>query len=526
MPRAKQYVALENVLKAAVNAEIAHRATEKEQGNNKNADEAQKEALGELLAMKKSGLLGYKKMLEGNIVGHFQSSTAKVLWPEVEQKATTFMKEFNLKKPSNWWNERMVHALPQKAKMTGGKRKIGEMTAYGAISAEGSAIETAARLEGLLQDFDGGMLTPLMQAMTAITSGNEGFNNKCYVFSDEEKEAIALAKCKERNNLVAMIQDDGKEVDKFIKAFGTTEGLAILEEQARKHAKEKAHGRGIDENTIYAAGGLTFVSGAKLIADYLNIKKALNHHKVSAAKDKKGSWRVLVCGEKKMKKHDCVGTTIQNDREYYEYERALEGWQYTHVELWTTSEKPLVIDSDAKVDPSRSDDPRHKKIKLADTERYVRAVCITEDVTKPMTTFKCVVGENNVKHHRLAAIYEHHYGWGFSQTPLIMEYLGLKDGESFEDHQRFKYGQDLSDKAIRARLRREKYLDTRKWDKRKLAKWTDVDHLLGRSKMWKNSNFFCMHVSHSWNRAMAYVRICYGDWLDGFANIKYHSGSD
>jgi len=360
----------------------------------------------------------------------------------------------------------MVHALPQKTKMAGGgKRKIGEMTDYGARSAEGSAIETAARLEGLLQEFDGDMLTLLMQAMTAITSGNEGFNNKCYVFSDEEKEAIALAKCKERNNLVAMIQDQddgkgenavtqGKEVDRFIKAFGTTQGLAILEEQARKHAKEKAHGRGIDENTIYAAGGLTFVSGAgaKLITDYLNIKKALNHHKVSAAKDKKGSWRVLVCGEKKMKKQDCVGTTIQNDRdrEYYEYERALEGCQNTHVELWTTSEKPLVIDSDAKSDPGRSDDPRHKKIKLAGTDRYVRAVCITEDTTKPMTTCKCNVGENRVNHHRLAAIYEHHYSWGFSQTPLIliMEYLGLKDGESFEDHQRFKYRQDLSTKLF------------------------------------------------------------------------------
>eukprot|EP00984_Skeletonema_dohrnii_P021650 scaffold10859_cov95-Skeletonema_dohrnii-CCMP3373.AAC.4 len=169
----------------------------------------------------------------------------------------------------------MQHALPQKMKMTGsGKRKIGETTSYyGDRSAEGSAIETAARLEGLLQEFDGDMLTLLMEAMTAITSGNEGFNNKCYVFSDEEKEAIALAKCKERNNLVAMIQDDGKgenavtqgkEVDRFIKAFGTTQGLAILEKQARKHAKEKAHGRGIDENTIYAAGGLTFVSGAKI----------------------------------------------------------------------------------------------------------------------------------------------------------------------------------------------------------------------------------------------------------------------
>eukprot|EP00984_Skeletonema_dohrnii_P021651 scaffold10859_cov95-Skeletonema_dohrnii-CCMP3373.AAC.5 len=90
----KKFAALENDLKAAVNAEITHRAaTEKEQGNNKNADEAQEEALGELLAMKKGGILGYKKMLEGNIVGHFQSSTAKDLWPEVEQKATAAMKE-------------------------------------------------------------------------------------------------------------------------------------------------------------------------------------------------------------------------------------------------------------------------------------------------------------------------------------------------------------------------------------------------------------------------------------------------
>jgi len=430
MPQAKQYAAVENAIIAVVDTEIAHRATQKEQDQNKTAEEAKEEAEGELLELKKKGLLSYQNLIDGKYVGHFQSSKAKGLLPEFEEKVAEAIEKHNVTNKQKWLAIRVQHALPKKTRMNGrGKRKIGEVCDEAARSREGSAIETAANLEGLYQEFELGVLSDLMNAFDAITSGKEGglSTNKCYVLSDEKKKAVALAKCKERNSLVATIQDDGQgrnavtngmELEDYIEKYGSIGGLALLEKQSRKHAKEKARGRGIDDNTIKAAGSLTWATGAKVVADYLNIMRALDHPKVCAAIDKKGSWRVLVCGEKKMKKQDCVGTGIENDREYDEFERELEDCEYTFVELWTTSEKPLVIDSDAKVDPSRNDDPLNKKIKLAGTDRYVRAVCITDCTAQPLTTFQCSVSGNSVVHHRLVAIYEHHYGWGFNQTPI------------------------------------------------------------------------------------------------------------
>ena len=537
----KQYAVIENLLKASVDAEIAHRATQKGQAQNKAAQEAKEEAEGELVELKRRGQLSYQNLINGNIEKSFQSSKAKDLLKEFAVKAAEAIEEHSVTNIKNWWSKRLQHALPKKAKENGrGKRKIGEVTSLVANSAEGTAIENALKSAGLLTEFEEGELTLLMNAVNAITSAEEGFSNKCYVFSSDMKKAIALAKCKERNQLVATIQDDGQgpnavtngmELEDYIETYGSVDGLALLEEQLRKQAKERARSRGIDDdNTIHAAGSLTFVTGAKIIADFFNIQKALDHPNVCAAKDKKGGWRILACGEKKMKKQNCVGSVIANGCEYDDFEKMLDNCECILVELWASSEEVLVVDANAKKDPSSSsDDPRYKKIKLAGTDRYIRRSTITEDTSQRLTTFQCKLGgnsENKVRHHRLVAIFEHHFGWGFNQTPLIMEYLGLKDGESFEDHERFKYHQGLSDASIRNRLRREEYLKRRKWDERKLAKWSDVDHLLGRSKRWKNSNFFTMHVSHSWNQAMSYLRICYGDWLYGFANIQYHSGSD
>eukprot|EP00985_Skeletonema_marinoi_P024272 scaffold16780_cov192-Skeletonema_marinoi.AAC.3 len=183
----KKFAALEDDLKAAVNAEIAHRATEKEQGDkNKTAEEAWKEALGELLEMKKDGLLSYRNLVGGNIVELFKSSTAKDLWPEIKQKAEATHVPKN---KTEWWAYRIMHALPQKARMSGsdsGKRKIGEVTGYISKCVEGSssAIETVTNLEGLLVAFEADKLSPLMNAIVAIITGNEDFS------SDQDEQQL------------------------------------------------------------------------------------------------------------------------------------------------------------------------------------------------------------------------------------------------------------------------------------------------------------------------------------------------
>jgi hypothetical protein len=376
--------------------------------------------------------------------------------------------------------------------------------------------------------------------MTAITSGNTTFKNQCVGnFSEKEKDEIASQVMLDRNARVDEVQDDnqpknaataGMDPRAFVKRYGSQRGLAELERKARAHAKTNAKGRTSDENSIHAAGSLIWATSAKSITDYLNIKRALGHSKCCAQKDKNGKWRVLVCGEKEMERWRCVGVTIQNDFDYDDCKTELRNCEYTFVELWAIDDIPLVIDCDAKANPNSTwvKDPLYKRVKL-DKNRYVKPLAITDQKGRPLKTFRLSVGlnsETTITHHRLVAIYVYHYGFDFSQHPLIMGYLDLKKGQSFEEHERFKYRQDLSDSAMRNRFKREEYLERRQWHERKLAKWSDFDHLLGRSKKWKNSYLFGMNVSHSWNQAMSYIRIVYGDWLYGFASVKYESGND
>ena len=316
------------------------------------------------------------------------------------------------------------------------------------------------------------------------------------------------------------------KVEEFVEEFSSVDGLGKLESISRDYARVKAEIEGIkDENAIHAAGSVIWLTAANTIVDYFGIIGALRHPSCCAAQDVNGKWRILLKGEEVMSFYQCVGILDRDDHDVEECERTLRGCQHLFCELWFTEDKPLVVNFDAKESKGGS---INKKIPIPGrVDSYARVLMIGEQIGQPVTNFTVKVTKGLlVSHHRLVAIIKDHYGFGFHQNDLIKEYLELEDGQSFEDNLRFKYRQDLSRRAIKSRENRETYLRRRKWDERKMAKWSDIDHLLGRSQRWKNSDFFCMHVSHSWNQAMSYIRIMFGDWLYGFTTISYGSGSD
>jgi hypothetical protein len=443
---------------------------------------------------------------------------------------------------SSWWNARITMALPEKTiDFSGGMgRKVGDVTSTGKRRKEGSALETEKNQEGLYMAF-ADKTQSLLQAMDAIDRGDSNFTNECT--ADKQRE-IALSKLRERNKKVVALREDGvqDELDltcgmtpeAFIGKFGSVEGMKQLEAKSRKRAVDEAVKAGVtDKNTIHAAGTMIWLASAKSLSEYFFIILALDHQHCCAWIDKEGVWRIFLKGEEVMSFQMCVGDTIKSGRSYDDCERTLKGYGHTYFEMWATSDEPFVIDLDPKSDPAQCNEPLHKKIRITSTSTsesigLARAVKLSfvEGSGGELTSFR-VQHVNTIRYHRLVAIVKSHYRFDPLRNCRIMtEYLGLKEGQSFEDLDGYKYHQNLSERNIRMMVRRENYLKKRMWEERLLGKWTDVDHLIGRSQKWMNSDFFCMQVSHSWNRAMAYVRIMYGDWLYGFASIEYRSGND
>lgn len=432
----KKYGQLEGKIKQAVNAEIDFLV-------KKGKSPEQARAI--LLGMKANGQLGLGAMENDTAFGLLQSSTAKQLFQSALSDAQPFLDKLPTEKQKRaFWTNRMLAALPEKAKARGSKRQIGEVTARATSLVEGMSEQTKQQLEGLYEVFGEDNTEPLMLAMEAIMSGDDKFKSECVGnFSEEEADEIAYQIMLARNGRVDEVQDDnqpknavtaGMDPRAFVKRYGSQRGLAELEEKARAEAKTNAKGRTSDENSIHAGGSLIWATAAKSITDYLNIKGGLGHSKCCAQKDKDGNWRVLFCGEEVMKRWRCVGVTIQNGYDYDECLTELRDCESLFVELWPTRE-PLVINCDAKRNSTRNSDPLYKRVKLANQDRYVKPVAITEHKGQPLKTFCVQNNEQSITHHRLVAIYIYHYGFDFSQHPLIRKYLDLKEGQSFEEHE-------------------------------------------------------------------------------------------
>ena len=120
-----------------------------------------------------------------------------------------------------------------------------------------------------------------------------------------------------------------------------------------------------------------------------------------------------------------------------------------------------------------------------------------------------------------------HNGFGINNHTPLREYLQLKEGETITSIERFQYHDFTNKRSARLITRRLTKLQHKEWVNVKLASICDIDHMIGRSQLWMNSNFFTWMVSHQYNTQLSYVRIFWGDWLYGFSGkIKYQSGND
>ena len=164
---------------------------------------------------------------------------------------------------------------------------------------------------------------------------------------------------------------------------------------------------------------------------------------------------------------------------------------------------------------------------------------ITPDVAQTVTTWICMIRKSDgigskdnkqnrfsISIHRLVNIVANHNGFGFNNHTPLREYLQLQEGKTITSNKRFQYHDFTNERSARLIKRRSNELHHKDWVNVKLASVCDIDHMIGRSKLWMNSNFFTWMVSHQYNSQLACVRMFFGDWLYGFSGeIEYRSGN-
>ena len=128
--------------------------------------------------------------------------------------------------------------------------------------------------------------------------------------------------------------------------------------------------------------------------------------------------------------------------------------------------------------------------------------------------------------HRLVNIVANHNGLGINNYTPLRRHLQLQVGETIISNERFHYHDFTNERSARLVKRRSNKLQHKEWQEVKLATICDIDHMIGRSKLWMNSNFFTWMVSHQYNKQLSHVRMFFGDWLYGFSGeIEYRSGN-
>ena len=124
--------------------------------------------------------------------------------------------------------------------------------------------------------------------------------------------------------------------------------------------------------------------------------------------------------------------------------------------------------------------------------------------------------------HQLQTTVIHNLGLGFRNNKLVRDFLKLGDGQSFEDLEHFAWG--TGDEEYLTKL--TQHLKGKGWEGVPVGKWCDIDHCVGRSKVWMNSTLYTFACSHRWNQCMSQLRILLNDWLFAFGDKPYGTGND
>lgn len=291
-----------------------------------------------------------------------------------------------------------------------------------------------------------------------------------------------------------------------------------------------------------AAGTLMFLTTLNLKVAIQNIKEGLKNRHLIAAVDKDGKTRLLMHMKSVIEKEFCIGGgTVQLGLHPEDYDRIIESDGMYFIELFPRVENKedlLVIDMDAKQTRLKSGEvetPLGQMLPILDTGRFVRGCTISEDFHDNLTTFRVNIRRPNSTKQNHYSIHQLVYnvgasnGFGLSKYPPLLAYLGLTEQcQGWEDCEDtwFRYHQVNDPKTEEAIKKREEYLKSKGWEEVKTARWSDMDHLVGRSQVWMNSNIFIICCSHQWNQQAARVRIFFEEWLYMMGYIKYGTGND
>lgn len=327
--------------------------------------------------------------------------------------------------------------------------------------------------------------------------------------------------------------------------------LQQIEEECNDDARTlaKALGLGLHEGKPgkfeCSASNLMFLTYLNPMVAVENIKDSLKNRHLVAATDKHGSFRLLMPMMVKTEKEYCIGSgTVKQGLEPQDYARFMvsDGWFL--VEMYPRVTKPenmLVLDMNAKGSCTKGrskkkqvETPLGVALPILDTNREVRNCTVHLDSAQSrLTTFRVGIrrpggeGHNSYHIHQLINTVSAGKGYGLSKFAPLRKYLGLtEDCEGWEDVPRFTYYQKNDPESSEAIQRRSEKLKKRGWEDVKTARWSDMDHLVGRSQFWMNSNIFIMCCSHQWNQQKARTRIFFGEWLYMMALIEYGTGND
>lgn len=299
------------------------------------------------------------------------------------------------------------------------------------------------------------------------------------------------------------------------------------------------HSRGID----------IFLKALSHIHHYVSIEDGLLTRELGLVPDSKKKNRLFSSVFHRHLAQKCIGAgTIQQGRAAGDYKALVvtDGWyvveQYPDAEYIADM---LLIDLNSRQNSSfTGDETRFNSIPVPGTDRTARQVQIeriSDGTTvggKELITFRASFrkpGSNSqgqddehnrqlMRLHRLLQINAAHHGLDIHSNKEFLKYFRLNKGQSLFESERLKFTGE-TERSLDYMKRRLRHLKRKGWEEVELAQTSDVDHFVGRSKVWMNSLMFTIHCSHSWNQKIMFVRRLFGCWGYGHAKIKYVNGN-
>ena len=550
---------LKQALTVAMTEFISQQRALYESSNNKSSEESQAWII-KMRSNSNTSPFGFvSSKNKGTVYG--KNNKKKTLWNEIigHPAVQKELEDGNTESiNSKLWQNSFNEAWPYKSRdHKGTKRKVGDITVSAATNTKsGKAKENVEKELGLVNLLGGqANFTKVMRACEALRTGDtstviEGMYGG---FNKTTAELIAYHKIGECIDLLVEqyglnSRDDvlGRlESDSLWDFIGYTKDLAGLEVECRDVAMWESQKLGLTRDHTEPASDLEQGRGTKLfltclniLVGFENITDGLIDRKLVTFVDKYGCHRLLALAGKKMSKQYCVGGgTVQQGLEASDFDRHMLTNGFTLVEMFQaeySEDQVLVLNMNGKASVTGKKDRNNELgnlLPIPETDRYVRNCSVSLDTSEQnlvryMASLGGLVDKRTKTLHQLTYYVGAHNGFGLIKSAMVRQYLGLTEDQGWEDVPRFVYHRGFDEKSRAAIEARKDRLEKKGWETVKMAPWCDMDHLVGRSQVWMNSNIFILSCSHSWNTQMSYVRIFYKDWGYAWAQIPYGSGND